>query len=134
LREAVIRGLLFAGMGRAAVDERGFEALRRIRQTQTDVSLSEFKAIVREQFYMLLIDTDAALKAIPAMLPDDPQVRQKAFDLIMQVLRARGEYSAGDQERLARIAELFSADAQLSATPNPALAATNENPAQAIAS
>ena len=32
LREAVIRALLFAGMARAAVDERGFEAVRRIRQ------------------------------------------------------------------------------------------------------
>ena len=32
LREAVIRALLFAGMERAAVDERGFEAVRRIRQ------------------------------------------------------------------------------------------------------
>ena len=35
--------------------------------------LSDFKAMVREQFYMLLIDTDAALKAIPAMLPDDAE-------------------------------------------------------------
>ena len=33
LREAVIRALLFAGMERAAVDERGFEAVRRIRQS-----------------------------------------------------------------------------------------------------
>ena len=133
LREAVIRGLLFAGIGRAAVDERGFEALRRIRDTQSDVPLSEFKAIVREQFYMLLIDADAALKAIPAMLPDDAEVRQRAFDLIMQVLRARGEYSAGDQERMARVAGLFGADAQLSAAPNPALSAANENPAPAPA-
>ena len=134
LREAVIRGLLFAGIGRAAVDERGFEALRRIREAQSDVSLADFKAIVREQFYMLLIDADAALKAIPAMLPDDAEVRQRAFDLIMQVLRARGEYSAGDQERMAHIAGLFGADAQLSAAANPALAAANENPAPAKAS
>ncbi len=32
LRAAVIRGLLYAGMTRTAIDERGFEALRRIRQ------------------------------------------------------------------------------------------------------
>src|SRR5262249_29908124 len=32
LREATIRAMLFAGMGRAGVDERGFEALRRIRE------------------------------------------------------------------------------------------------------
>jgi hypothetical protein len=109
LREAIIRGLLFGGMGRAAVDERGFEAVRRIRQAHSDVPLPEFKAIVREQFYMLLIDADAALNAIPAMLPDDPEARQKAFDLIMQVLGARDDYSDGDRERLTRIASLFGA-------------------------
>src|ERR1700730_7149615 len=31
LREAVIRGLLYAGMGRGGVDERGFEAVRLLR-------------------------------------------------------------------------------------------------------
>ena len=69
-------------MGRAAVDERGFEAVRRIRETFSDVPLSVFKATVREQFYMLLIDPEAALAAIPSMLPDDPETRRKAFDLI----------------------------------------------------
>ena len=59
LREAVIRALLFAGMGRAAVDERGFETVRRIRQAFSDVPLAVFKATVREQFSMLLIDTEA---------------------------------------------------------------------------
>jgi Protein of unknown function (DUF3141) len=134
LREALIRGLLFAGMGRAAVDERGFEAVRRLRQTHSDVSLSDFKAMVREQFYILLIDADAALKAIPAMLPNDAEARQKAFDLIMQVLGATGSYSDGDRERLARIADLFGADPQLSASRVRALAAANENPAPAKAS
>jgi hypothetical protein len=134
LREAVIRGLLFAGMGRAAIDERGFETVRRIRDAQSDVPLSQFKAIVREQFYMLLIDAEAALQAIPSMLPDDPEVRQRAFNLIMQVLGARGEYSAEDRERIGRIAGVFGVDGQLSAAPNLALATANENPAQARAS
>ena len=134
LREAVIRGLLFAGMGRAVIDERGFEAVRRIRDAQSDVPLSQFKAIVREQFYMLLIDAEAALQAIPSMLPDDPEVGQRAFNLIMQVLGARGEYSAEDRERIGRIAGVFGVEGQLSAAPNLALAAANENPVNAEAS
>jgi pimeloyl-ACP methyl ester carboxylesterase len=107
LREAVIRGLLFAGMGRAAVDERGFEALRRIRETQSDISLAEFKALVREQFYMLLLDTEGALAAIPAMLPADAEIRRKAFDLIDEVLSASGELSAQDRVRSQQIGSLF---------------------------
>ena len=81
---------------------------------------------------MLSIDQEAALAAIPSMLPDSPDTRQKAFDLIRQVLAARGEFSAGDHERLERIAGLFGADEQLSVVPNLALA--NENPVQAKAS
>jgi hypothetical protein len=30
-REAVIRGLIYAGLGRAAIDERGFEIARRLK-------------------------------------------------------------------------------------------------------
>jgi hypothetical protein len=107
LPEAMIRGLIYAGMPRAAVDERGFEALRRIRRAHGDMSLSAFKTLVREQFAMLLLDSEAALAAIPAMLPADLAGRSKAFGLIKEVMSTRGELSATDNERLARIAKLF---------------------------
>ena len=126
LREAVIRALLFAGMERAAVDERGFEAVRRIRRTQNDIPLSAFKATVREQFYMLLIDTEAALAALPSMLPDDSDTRQKAFDLICQVLTTRGESSAQDRERIQRVDRLFHVDGQLRTPRNLVIAADNQ--------
>ncbi len=77
LREALIRALLYVATSRAVVDERGFGALRRIRQAESDISLSAFKAIVREQFYMLLIDEEHALAAIPSMLPADAGTRQQ---------------------------------------------------------
>jgi hypothetical protein len=134
IREAVIRGLLFAGMGRAGVDERGFETVRRIRQSVGDVPLATFKAVLREQFYMLLLDPERALAAIPAMLPDDPEARKTGFGLIAQVLSARGEYSSDDRDRIERVAHLFGVEPQLQAPVNFAIAAANENPAQAKAS
>ena len=54
LREALVRSLLYVGMTRAAVDERGFEAVRRIRRDNSEIPLSAFKALVREQFHMLI--------------------------------------------------------------------------------
>jgi pimeloyl-ACP methyl ester carboxylesterase len=125
LREAMIRGLVFVGMGRGAVDERGFEALRRIRQNYGDTSLAEFKAIVREQFYMLLLDPDAALAAIPTMLPPEADTRRKALELINEVLSARGALSADDRERFQRVSRLFSKDDRLAVVRNrpPATAA-----------
>ena len=49
------------------------------------------------------------------MLPVEKEPRLKAFDLITQVLSARGEYSADDRERLQRVGRLFGVDERLSA-------------------
>ena len=102
-------------MTRAAIDERGFELARRIRQAHGEMPLSDFKALVREQFNMLLIDQEAALAAIPAMLPSDAETRQKAFGLIKQVLGARGEMSPEDEKRMSEVARLFEVDKKRSA-------------------
>jgi len=107
LPEAVTRALLYAGMARAAVDERGFELVRRFRETRSAMPLAAFEAMVREQFNILLIDTDAALAAIPAMLPPDAEARLKALELITTVLSARGELSTEDRRRTDEIARLF---------------------------
>jgi hypothetical protein len=107
LREAVIRVLLYAGMTRNGVDERGFEAVQRIRAAHGDMPLAAFKALVREQFNMLLLDTAAALAAIPSMLPDETAPRREAFDLVKTVMTARGPLSDKDDERLREIAQLF---------------------------
>jgi hypothetical protein len=131
LREATIRALLFVGMGRAAIDERGFEALRRIREKYTDATLAEFKAIVRDQFYMLLLDPEGALAAIPAMLPPEADTRRKALALIEEVLSARGKLSAEDRERLQRVTGLFSKDDRLAVARNRAAAAERETASKA---
>jgi pimeloyl-ACP methyl ester carboxylesterase len=134
LREATIRSLLFVGMDRKAVDERSFEALRRIRQSLSDVPLSAFKATVREQFDMLSIDPEAALAAIPAMLPAELAARQKAFDLICEVLSARGWHSSEDLKRIRRVGALFDVDGQLRGNANLAIATDFHGEPQARAS
>jgi len=118
LREAIIRALLYVGTGRAAVDERGFEALRRIRRAHGEMPLSAFKALVREQFYLLVLDTEAALAALPSMLPADADTRRKAYDLIKQIMSARGEFSAEDKERMLRIARAFGVEEASTTVPN----------------
>jgi hypothetical protein len=106
-RAAIVRSLIYVGMNRAAVDERGFELARRIRAAHGDMPVAEFKELVREQFNILLIDQKAALEAIPSMIPPDLESREKAYELIHQVLRARGELSTDDSARMNEIARLF---------------------------
>jgi uncharacterized protein DUF3141 len=134
LREAVIRALIYVGLARGEVDERGFEALRRIRRTHGDLPLSAFKALVREQFLILLVDPEAALAALPSMLPPDADRRREAFDLIKQVLSASGAFSAEDNKRLQRVARAFGHDEPSSTIPTLTLIASAREEAQAKAS
>jgi len=107
VREAVTRALVYVGLGRRAVDERGFETFRRLRQRYGDVPLAEFKALVREQYFMLLIDQEGTLAAIPSMLGSDLETRSKAFDVIKEVMAALGTLSAEDEKRLGEVGALF---------------------------
>ena len=74
------------------------------------MSIADFKALVREQFNILLIDEEAALAAIPSMLPSDAQTREKAYGLINELMSARGELSTEDKKRMGEIARLFGTD------------------------
>jgi pimeloyl-ACP methyl ester carboxylesterase len=113
LREAGIRALLYVGSARGMVDERSLEALRRLRQADESerITLSEFKMLVREQFFMLLLDKEAALAAIPKLLPDSMDDRRKVFAAIQEVLSASAEISGEVAKRLQQVAGLFGIDA-----------------------
>jgi pimeloyl-ACP methyl ester carboxylesterase len=123
LHEAVIRSLIYVGMPRGAVDERGFEMVRRIRRSQggmPQLTLNAFKGLVREQYLMLLIDPETSVAAIPSMLPADPDLCVEALDLMKSVLRARGKIDGDVAERLQRIDRLFRLDRELLSVAVPA--------------
>src|ERR1043166_6809047 len=119
LREASIRALLYVGSARGMVDERSLEAMRRLRQADESarLTLAEFKMLVREQFFMLLLDREAALAAIPKLLPDNLDQRRKAFAAVQQVLSASAEISGEVSKRLKEVAGLFGLDEQDHAVP-----------------
>ncbi|MGY2806364.1 DUF3141 domain-containing protein [Bradyrhizobium sp. USDA 4506] len=112
LREAGIRALLYAGSARGMVDERSLEALRRLRLADESarMTLAEFKMLVREQFFMLLLDRDAALAAIPKLLPDNMEERRRAFGGIQDVLSASAEISGEVAKRLKQVSGLLGLD------------------------
>jgi hypothetical protein len=103
VREAAIRSLVYIGMAGPGVDERAFNQLRQMRSKHGGLTLEEFKRVLREQFYALMLDPHGALAAIPKMLPDDADARTKALAAIRAVVSAAGEVSGKRAERLARI-------------------------------
>jgi hypothetical protein len=57
------------------------EAIRRLRgkfAKGPPLSLAQFKSQVREQYFMLVLDQDAALAAIPTLLRDAKAPARKA--------------------------------------------------------
>jgi hypothetical protein len=110
LRECLVRGMIYIAAARGGVDERTFAAIRRLRGAHDETSrltLADFKTLLREQYFMLLIDEDATLAAIPDLLPSDSQVRRRAFATLRQILSASGAVTGDAAERLRRIAQLF---------------------------
>ena len=114
IREAGIRALLYVGMARGMVDERSLEALRRARSDDkgSRLTLAQFKAMVREQFFMLLLEPEASLAAIPKMLPQNLEERRAAFTIIHDVLSVSAGISGEIATRLNRVAKLFGVNAE----------------------
>jgi hypothetical protein len=109
LHEATIRGLIYIAMDETGIDERHFEALRLTRAHRGEMSLAAFKKVVRDQFGSLRLDHEAALAAIPGMLPAADDVRAKAIEAIRRIVFAAGKPTAERTRRLARVEALFAA-------------------------
>jgi hypothetical protein len=108
LREAAIRAMLYIAMADGSADERAFAVLRQIRAEHGGgLALTEFKALVREQFFMLLVDKEAALAAIPEIASRDPARIPDAVVALRRVATATGALAGDRATRLARIERLF---------------------------
>ncbi len=66
--------------------------------------------MAREQFFLLLLDPEATLAAIPKLLPADVAERRKGLAAIRNVLSAAGEISGEAAERLKKVTALFEAN------------------------
>ena len=114
-REATIRGLAYVGMGGGGVDERAFNELRSLRDNNKGMTLAQFKQVLREQFFMLLLDEDAALAAIPAMLQRGGGEAKRLLVALQKTIHAAGAPEGAKAERLAKVEKLFAS--ALSAKP-----------------
>jgi pimeloyl-ACP methyl ester carboxylesterase len=107
-REAAIRALFYIRLPEGVADERGFRLLQRLREeTGGELSLPDFKAMARDQFYTLLLDEQRAVTAIPAMLDRDPELAARMAATLRKLIDALGVESKTGKERRAAIEALF---------------------------
>ena len=130
LIEAMARALIYVGLARGRADERGFSTIRQLRRQHPrarQLTLEDFKQLVREQYFMLLIDREAALAALPGLLPQEAGERAQAFELLCRVLTATGPLTGVAAQKLEEVRALF--DLEPSTPPPPAAEAPKRAPA-----
>lgn len=115
LPHAVLRALIYVRLPGRSVDERGFAVLQSIRGMQTvndRMSLPELKACLKEQFLLVSLDEERAVRAIPRLLPDSQAARSAGLKALRAMLGARGALTGEETKRLARVKALFANEAQ----------------------
>ncbi|WP_084506601.1 DUF3141 domain-containing protein [Geminicoccus roseus] len=111
--DALIRALAWVITPGGRVDERTFAALKILREEHPhchDATLAAFKARVREQTAILRQDDDAAIEALPALLPDE--ARAGFVPMLRHLAEAAGPPVPASAERLARIEKLLDGSGQ----------------------
>ncbi|SDL75786.1 Protein of unknown function [Modicisalibacter muralis] len=106
---AVMRALIYVLGGAPSTDERNFQRLKATRaEVEPNIDLASFKALVREQFFILKLDSHAALDALPTLLDGERAEQIEAYlEHIEHVLAASGPLDERCEARLATVQELF---------------------------
>ena len=110
LREAFVRAIIYIRLPELAADERGFMVLSKLREEYaSDLSLVDFKALVRDQFLMLELDAAQAVATIPVLLHGHGDRAVKSLELLESVVTAPGPLGQDAAQRLHQIGALFTA-------------------------
>jgi hypothetical protein len=108
--DGLMRVLLYVGRDAQAIDERPFEVIRRIVRDlppEKRPGMVDLREAVRRQFAVLRADEEGALAALPGLLPGD-ELRRKVVAASRRIGSAmRGELTAGQAERLARVEKVL---------------------------
>jgi len=112
LLDAWARLLLYVGRQDKIADERPFNLLRHMIEEAKPENVPSFaalKAAIKRQAFVLALDEERAIAALPKLAPD-PQLRRRGFEAARTVIRARGELTPLQVERLRRVAGLLGID------------------------
>jgi len=110
--DAFLRILAYVTAGRSAIEERPFNLLRKlIRENPPEkrFTLAEFKNAVRRQSYVVSLDPEGALRALPQLIPDMKD-RRRMMVLVHRVLTVSSPLDAEWLERYREVAEVLGTD------------------------
>jgi len=108
--EAALRAIAWINKAEGGADERAFAVVKQLHDAQPPGrprTMTEIKAILRDQAMLLRLDEERAIKAIPKLLPRDNEDRARTLRAVQRVLMAKGELTAEGRRRLSRVEQLF---------------------------
>jgi pimeloyl-ACP methyl ester carboxylesterase len=108
--EACLRALVYVRLPDGAADERTFNLLRHLRAGQPPTArhaMAELKQTLKDQFLLVALDAERAVRALPGLLPTEAAERTRLWNLLQDVLTAPGPLSAEGQRRLRNVQRLF---------------------------
>jgi hypothetical protein len=104
--DAMIRAALFIIGSMGTMDSRTALTLNEARQSMTNLSLSEFKVLVRTQASILRIYRDQALEALPQLVPSEAK-RKELMRTVRAGVLAIGPITPVEEDCLTRLAEVL---------------------------
>jgi pimeloyl-ACP methyl ester carboxylesterase len=110
--DAVARVLVYVGKAQRRIDKSTFESLRKLLLAYPNVSPTEFKAALRDQWAILAVDERAAIEALPQLLPADSSERRMFLDLFKATAPAAGKLNPDGQRRLNEVLYLLAGGAK----------------------
>ncbi len=105
--EALTRAVLYAIAADRMLDQRCAFALNVARQQLMHLSLEAFKAVVRDQFFVLQLDGERAVAVLASMVPE-ADARKALLQQVQLIVGAGAAPNAAERGRLTRLSQVLS--------------------------
>jgi hypothetical protein len=100
--EALLRAVLYVIAAERALDARSATALNAARQKFKHVSLDAFKTLMRDQFFVLLLERERAIDVLGSLVPD-AGTRSELLRQVNEIVGAAGTPTGVERDRIARL-------------------------------
>ena len=106
--EALARAVLYVVAAERALDERCATALADAFKGLSHLTIEQFKALIRDQFFVLLTERERAVEAMANMVPETDK-RTALLKRVNAIINAGGPPTAAERVRIASLSQILSA-------------------------
>lgn len=104
--EALIRAVMYVLSSERKLDGRALMAVQAVREHLIGMELRAFKALVRTQFFVLVLNRDAAITSLTKLVTDMAE-RRKLVDLVTGIAGAGGTILPSESVRIQELATVL---------------------------